>query len=350
VSRLDQAPEVVALAEELGLAGRGTPVEAIIDYCLRRIGCWVAEAGGVLDIDQLESLVTERLQMVFEEVWSDADFDRLKAKYATGKKDAVFASLRMRLDDSTFGVLIRRKTAADDARDRYVAVIDCRGEKAARRFFTRWHEIGHRLTLVDELDEPVFRSEKDPIERMMDEIAGRVGFYEPLFGPVFEEQMRGKKLLTFETVEAVRRLRFAVASFQASLSACNRRLPTPVIYVEAASIHKADDQREINRGQRVLFEECRPVAKLRAVEVLPNPAAQKANFRIAPKMRIPENSVIHRLFLDEDGREAAGGENLNSWEHSGDKRLADQEVWIEARKVKDRVIAIVQPVDHAQQE
>jgi len=185
---------------------------------------------------------------------------------------------------------------------------------------------------------------------MMDEIAGRVGFYEPLFGPAFEEQMRGKKLLTFETVEAVRRLRFAAASFQASLSACNRRLATPVIYVEAAYSHKAEDQREIKRGQGVMFEECKPVAKLRAVELVPNAAAQKAKFQIARNMRIPETSVIHRLFLDDAGREATGGENLSTWEHSGGKRLANQEVWIEARKVKDRVIAIVQPVDHAQQE
>jgi hypothetical protein len=350
VSRLDQAPEVVALAKDLGLAGAGSPVEAIIDFCRRRIDGWVSQAGGVPDIERLEALVTERLHMVFEEVWSDADFDRLKTKYARDRKDAVFATLRMRFDDSTFGVLIRHKTAAAAAPDRYVAVIDCRGEKAARRFFTRWHEIGHRLTLVDELDEPVFRSEKDPIERMMDEIAGRVGFYEPLLGPVFEAQMRGRKLLTFETVEAVRRLRFGAASFQATLSACNRRLATPVIYVEAAVSHKAEDQREISRGQDVLFEECRPVTKLRAVEVVPNPAAQKTGFFIAPKMRIPENSVIHRLFLDEGGQAAAGEENLNTWEHSGNKRLADQEVWIEARRVKNRVIANVQPVDADQDE
>ena len=61
-----------------------------------------------------------------------------------------------------------------------MAVIDCRGGKLARRFFTRWHEIAHRLTThADRGDEePAYRSEHDPIERMMDEIAGHVGFYE----------------------------------------------------------------------------------------------------------------------------------------------------------------------------
>ncbi|HJZ56574.1 MAG TPA: hypothetical protein VKE74_16530, partial [Gemmataceae bacterium] len=77
------------------------------------------------------------------------DFDRIKAKYARAKKDPVFATMRLRFDDAenpTYGALVKRKNAGPDAPDRYVAVIDCRGNKLARRFFTRWHEIAHRLT------------------------------------------------------------------------------------------------------------------------------------------------------------------------------------------------------------
>ena len=62
---------------------------------------------------------------------------------------------------------MKRKNVADDAPDRFVAVIDCRGSKLARRFFTRWHEIAHRLTThADQgATEPAYRSEQDPIER-----------------------------------------------------------------------------------------------------------------------------------------------------------------------------------------
>ena len=100
-------------------------------------------------IGQLEALVTQRLQMVFEEIRSDADFDRITDQYARGKKDSVFAAMRTKFDDAdnpTFGALVKRKNVGDDAPDRFVAVIDCRGSKLARRFFTRWHEIAHRLT------------------------------------------------------------------------------------------------------------------------------------------------------------------------------------------------------------
>jgi hypothetical protein len=352
VSRLDRATDVRELAVRLGLAGAANPVEAILGYCRNRIDRWLSEVRGVTTIGQLEALVTQRLQMVIEEIRSDADFKRITENYARGKRDPVFAALRLNFDDAEnpkFGVLVRRNVAAD-APDRFVAVIDCRGSKLARRFFTRWHEIAHRLTThADQGDsEPAYRSVHDPIERLMDEIAGHVGFYGPFFEPVFEEQLRGKMLLTFEVAEAVRRLRFAEASFQATLRACCRRTPSPVIYVEAALAHKVEDQREINRGQGRLFEDDQPVAKLRAVEVVPNPAAQQAGFFIAPRMRVPEESVIHRLYSDDEGRSLDGEENLHTWEHSGGERLADQRVCIEARKVKERVIAIMQPFDDGQ--
>ena len=110
---------------------------------------WVAEAGGVADHRALEALVARKLQMVFEEIRTDGDFDRITDKYARAKRDPVFATMRMRFDDAdnpTYGALVRRKNAGADAPDRFVAVIDCRGGKLARRFFTRWHEIAHRLT------------------------------------------------------------------------------------------------------------------------------------------------------------------------------------------------------------
>src|SRR4051794_38699938 len=113
MSRLDAAPEILALAEQLGV-GDVAPVDDFLGYCRRRIDGWVNEAGGVTTIDALESLVTERLQMVFEEVRSDEDFDRLTEVYARGKKEFVFAGMRTKLDDAgnpTYGALVQRRNA-----------------------------------------------------------------------------------------------------------------------------------------------------------------------------------------------------------------------------------------------
>jgi hypothetical protein len=342
--RLDHAPEVLDLAGQLGVGG-AAPVEGILAHCRRRIDGWVAEAGGVATIDAVEALVTGRLQMVFEEIRTDEDFDRLTEIYARGKKEFVFAGLRPKFDDPsnmTYGALVQRRNAGANAPDRFVAVIDCRGNKLARRFFTRWHEIAHRLTTHCDMAEPVFRSEHDPIERLMDEIAGHVGFYEPIFDPAYRQASQGKPLLTFGAVESVISQAFPAASFQATLFACARRLTTPVVYLEAALAHKKEVKRRLATPS--MFGDDPPPGELRAVKVIPNEAAQQQRFTIPTNMRVPADSVIYRLFDAEPQASGDGQEDLSQWESQG-KPLERWAVVVEARKVPDRVIAIVQPVE-----
>ena len=113
----------------------------------------------------------------------------------------------------------------------------------------------------------------------MDEIAGHVGFYGPFFEPVFREAHAGKALLTFDTVKAVLDGGFPEASFQATLNACTRKLPTPVIYLEAALGHKAAVKREIEDDSPRLFAFEEPPPELRAVRVVANEAAQGREVR-----------------------------------------------------------------------
>lgn len=345
MSRLDQEPDVIEEARKLGVLGREDLVVAVVGHCLDRIRHWVQADGPVATIGQLESIVARRLHMVFEEVETDEALTALILKYVK-LGEGVFAYLKHDLDGETFGATYRRSTAAPEAPDRLVAIIDCRGDKGARRFFTRWHEVAHFLVEADPevVETPVHRASDSPLERLMDEIAAHAGFYEPIFGPALDGAMAGRPRLTFQVVEAVRRQHFAAASFQSTLFACHRRVTTPVIYVEAEERHKAEAEREVKRGVQWLFEEAAPEAQLRAALVVPNAAAQKSKLFIAPNMRIPPSSVIQRLFQDDFGLEDAGQENLNNWEHSRGKRLTDQEVWVEAKKVKGRVVAIVQPV------
>jgi hypothetical protein len=348
MSKTRPAPEVSDLADELGLGRPADPVDAILGFCRRKIDGWVGEARGVTTVAQLEALVTRKLQMAFEEVRADEDFDRLKAVYARGRKELAFAALRVSFNDDknpAYGVLIECKKAPPDATDRFVAVIDCRGGKLARRFFTRWHEIAHRLTTHARHGEPAFRSEHDPIERLMDEIAGHVGFYGPLFEPVFAQAHGGRDLLRFETVQAVIDGGFVDASFQATLNACTRRLPTPVIYLEAAIGHKKAVRKLIEDTSPRLFEEDEPPAgELRAVKVVTNDAARREDFAIHQNMRVPEGSIVHRLFGEESARDGEGREDLGLWESDG-RPLGGRAVAVEARRVPDRVIAVVQPVE-----
>lgn len=344
MTRLDSEPEIIELAADLGVGG-DAPVNGILDYCRRRIDGWVAEVGGVADIQILESLVTQRLQMVFEEISSDEDFDRITDVYARAKKDPVFATMRHRFEDTdnlTYGALVERRNVTAESPDRFVAIIDCRGTKFARRFFTRWHEIAHRLTTHADMPEPVYRSDDDPLERMMDEIAGHIGFYEPIFHPAHQKASNGKPRLTFSTVEAIIDGSFPSASFQATLFACIRRTELPVIYLEAAIDHKKEVKRKL--AVRRLFDDDPPPGELRAVKVVQNKAASQEKFSIPRNMQVPLDSVIHRLFSAEPMTDGEGQEDLSFWESKG-RPLESWGVIVEARKVPDRVIAIIQPIE-----
>jgi hypothetical protein len=339
MKRLGDEPDVIALATELGIKLNGDAAEAVVAYCLKKIDAWLVEDGPVCSVAELEAVAASRLGILFEDINSDDDLHSVIAKYvALG--EGVFNYLKHDLDGNTFGATYSRSKADITARDRLIAIIDCRGQKRARRFFTRWHEIAHFLAANKTSETPVHRSTNvEPLEKLMDEIAARVGFYEPIFGPVFDAQLAGREYLSFPIVEAVRANGFGQASFQSTLFACLRQFRRPAVYLEAELAHKADDARNIRQGR--LFADTIPIAQLRAVTTIPNPAA-KGKLFIVPKIRIPPTSIINTLFLNEFGDEASAIENLRTWEHSGGKHLADKKVWIEAKKLKNRVIAIIQ--------
>lgn len=327
---LDQEQDVVGLAQRLGLTG--SPAEAIISYCQHQIDQWFGEAGGVSSIDDLEALVASRLNLVFEEIYQEADLDEVTHRY-TKQGELVFATLKDGLTPDTYGTMIRLKNGT------YVAVIDCRGDKAARRFFTRWHEIAH-LLVEEDVEKQVFRATNDPLERLMDQIAGRVGFYDSIFTPLFENCFRPGGLLKHETVEEVRQLFCPHASFQATLFACQRRMTTPMVYLECAIRYREEERRNLRQG--VLFDEVRPEPKLRVSLVVPNESANKAGLAVRWNMQVPDSSVIYRAF-EERQSELFGHENLSDWTFSQGGSLDSCEVFVQARRVGGLVMATVQP-------
>ena len=79
--------------------------------------------------------------------------------------------------------------------------------------------------------------------------------------------------------------------------------------------------------------------------VVANDAAQGEKFVIPQNMRVPASSVIRSLFQADSERESSDREDLGMWSDSKGKRLEGRAVAVEARKVADRVIAIIQPVE-----
>ena len=349
MSKLSDEPQIVTLASELGLNWRLDAVAEIVKNCLATIAAWINEHSPITTIAQLEQLVCMRLGLVFEEVHEDADVERIVRKYvALGEKG--FAGLRNDFDESTFAALLRRNHAACDAPDRFVAVIDCRGPKAARRFFSKWHEIAHLLTTPNQFQFTFHRSttERSPTERLMDQIAAEIGFYDPIFGPAFDREFAGASRLSFDLVQQIRESVCPDASFQATLIACVKRSPHPMLYIEAGMALKKAEKARLRSNQLDLIPLDPPSPELRASVVVPNDAAKSTGLLIHKNMRVPDESIIFSHFFATDGAggvlDAEGAESLTIWKHSDGKSIGNSEVVIESRRIVDRIVAVVSAV------
>jgi len=83
--------------------------------------------------------------------------------------------------------------------------------------------------------------------------------------------------------------------------------------LQAQMALKRGERRELVQG--TLGYQERPKEMLRAIQVTPNDAAREANFVIFPNMRIPQPSIINRVFVG-DAVDGQGAEDLSWWKSS----------------------------------
>lgn len=342
MSRLDQEPEVIQLAADLGLEWGNNPVKQIVGHCLEKVESWLPEAPPPTSVKEIQDIVCRRLGLTFEEIHGDEDLDKVIQKYVS-KGDLVVAHAKHSLDNWTFAELFERQNSPDEP-DHFVAVIDCRGEeKKARHFFTRWHEVAHLLVLTPRLAPPFNRDSKErcPIERLMDVIAGEIGFYQPVFRPELDKCVTRHGTLSYQAIEELRASYCPSASFHATAIAAVKAYNQPALLVEARFALKAHEQRSLNAGQTYLTKDETPQPRLRAVNVMMNPAAKEAGIQIHRNMEVPETSIIAQAIARGDESVLQGGENLSTWRHSDGSSLADVETVIEASATPGRAIAMV---------
>jgi hypothetical protein len=341
---LSAEPQIITMANALRL-GDGDPVKNILDFCRGKIAKWIQECGPVRTVWDLEKIVCQQLNLTIEHVWSDEDLDKIINSYVQ-EGDFIFEILKKDLDEQTFATLIRRKSTSAKSEDRYVAVIDCRGQKGPRRVFSRWHEIAHILTLYKQMELPLHRStvEKDPIEKMMDLIAGEICFYGPMFLPVLQEKVRSFRRLSFDAVNSIREDFYPEVSFQATLNACVAHINTPALLLEIGMGLKKTELRRIQSKQMNLLPEALPKPQLRVLSSMSNLAARQISLQIPRFMRVPSRSILTSIFKGKTDPLTTAGEaqeNLVWWTSSKGGALSPAQVNIQAIKVNDRLFAIV---------
>ena len=328
--------QIVRLAADLRLDHQGDPVAAILAFCHHRIN-GILEEFRCPSLSDLVRAAAARLDTLFIEIHDESGLDDVRADYLA-RGELVFATLSDQLGPEVYAITFRLTQPRDGDR-RFVSVIDCRGVKAARAYFSKWHELAHLLTLTPQARLRFRRThaqpeDKDPEEALMDVIAGEVGFCPRLV----RRHATGE--ISFDRIAALRERLCPDASRQASLIGLVRSWPAPCILVQARPALKAGERRSLAQ-RRFVFRE-QPAAVLRAVNVTVNRAAERAGMTVHRNMRIPQESVISQAFESgASGLEAR--EDMAWWVSSSGPGLAPRPVTVRARRRGDAVEGLIVP-------
>lgn len=337
-STLRSSPQIWKLAQDLGVEPQADPVAAILRFCNKRVQR-IAREFKCATLDTLLTTVAAALGTTFVEIHSDNDLVDLQKRYLAQEEKA-FATLRTDLSGDvlaiTYKLLNRKKWQRP-----YVSVIDCRGERKNRAYYSKWHELAHLLTLTDQMRLSFARTHtqvgqsRDPEEALMEVIAGRFGFWQELLAP----QALGE--ITFEAIETLRTQQCPDASAQASLIGIANAWPSPCVLVYAGLGLKKRENDALCQGAFGFSEP--PSPELRALKVQPNELAKQCGMTIFPNMRVPSRSVIYKVFSREKV-EAEAVEDLAWWSTSDGRALAPAPVRVKARRSGAGVHALIVPL------
>lgn len=330
--RLKNSVSVWKLARDLGIAGTDDPIAAVVKFCDIRVKKVLEAFPDCHTLTDLLDCAAAKLGTIFEIVTTDEDLRDIQKKYVI-RGEKIFATLDQELSEDVFAITYRRNNREPWELE-FVSVIDCRGSKTSRAYFTKWHELAHLLTLTNQLRLSFRRTHiakgNSPEEALMEVIAGHFGFY----GPFIKPRIGGT--ISFEAIEALRREVCPEASQQSALIGIVKAWPHPCLLVNARLATKKGAALQGN-----LFGSNASIASLRAVHVTVNEAAREDDLAIFENMRVPETSIIYRVFQGMPPGDAV--ENLSTWETSKGFTLPDRLVEIKAQRAWESVDALIIP-------
>ena len=334
-AKWDYVRETERAAQLLGLPSYGPGADAaIVEYCRRQVSLLTAQHGLPETMGELLERVASCLDVEFVEIHSDEDLARLLQRLPLEVEPAL-AQVVTELGEDTDAITIRR--LAPQPWDRkYLAVINCRAWHFSRRFFTKWHELAHRLIDGEQLSlafrrTPVER--KDPGEILVDKVAGELAFF-PEIVATRAQQCLGESGLTFESVDALRQSLAPEASRQATTLALIKYLDRPAWYLRCAVSLKLTE----TYGAESQNGKVKPVPKLRVIQVFSNEVASRSGIRIHQWMRVPESGLV--ALAQQSRIDQIGTERLEEWETSSDGPIGHGQLFVDCEVLDDEVVAL----------
>ena len=331
--------ELERVAKELRLGSAGNFEDMIVQHCLARLRAWVAAHGTPSTLSDLADGFAASLDLQITEVRSEDEIDGVLAEMTPAQR-AVIGGLKTEFGGDTDAITVRRLDPKPWHRE-YWAIVNCQGWHEYRRYWSKWHEIVHRLVDGQQLAFAFRRTRKDrpePGEALVDRVAADLAFFPDMFEPVVMEEYAREGRFTFDVIDRVRQRIAPDASREATANACLRYVPSPVWFLQCHMGLKASEVRRLNNPQMSFFPEDPPEDKLRVRHGSFSPPAEDLGIRFHPNMRVPESSIVTLGFRDEWGMPLEGTEELDAWETSSGGPIGYGEVHFEAMKIGDEEV------------
>lgn len=342
MANLTHDRKVLLLARDLGLSTRGDPLSAIRTYALNQVHSIISNSPlPITTLALLRRALASKFRVQIETIESDEDIERIAAEYADFSQHMRRRLREEFLTGTTEGITLLRENF-DPLRARFLVIADARGEQGARTYFTIWHELSHLLVHPSQLPIPGFRRtpsppeiSKDPIEQVVDHVAGHVAFFEPLFRPAAIASIATHGGLSFAAIDHARsQADIPTASIYASAIQMVEYTSTPCALVTVARILKPTEHRRVLSPQQELGIAPAPVPmpRLRVTALIGNRAAQGCGLEIWRNMRVPDDSVLSRAFAAEGPGTWVGDEDQSWWVTSANGPLTALPIRIEATR------------------
>jgi hypothetical protein len=330
---LIQHPKLRQIARDLHIPESADALRDLRDHAIELVRNMLRE-WEFESIEDLRRLVADRLSVKLEFIYQDQDVSRIASEY-----QHFLVKFRKLLEKEfitgdTEGLLIDNPSPKRGGR-RYLAIIDARGARAARAYFTAWHELAHLLLCPPKqmLIEGFRRAptaatiRKDPLESAVDHIAGLLAYWEPIYRPALYQRSAGN--LTFGAIEGASSIVAPGASLYSASLAAIRLWDGPAIFLTAEYGTKTNGSGFALRVQTLIVNEL----------------ARPLDLRIRKSMRVPVDSILARAFEENLGLERAASENQAMWEVSGHGNLPPLGWNVQSLRRGPAVYGILKPVE-----
>jgi hypothetical protein len=335
MTELMRHPKLRQIVRDLELPASDDALRDLREHAIERV-CKMMEGWALDTVEDLRLRVADQLSVKLIFINSDDDVSRIAAEYAQHRlRYLPLPRLLERefITGDTEGLLLDNPSTLKGSR-RYLAIIDARGARAARAYFTAWHELAHlllcppRQRVFDGFRRSPNEAErrKDPLESAVDHVAGLLAFWETIFKPALIEAAGNN--LTFAAIEAATEQVAPGASLYAASLAAIRVWNEAAVFVTGEEATKTDGSG----------------FALRLQAVIPNDLARALDINVRRFMRVPTGSALWRAFYETPDTECTAQEDQSLWEVSGRGNLGKLPWVVQAIRRGGAVYAILKPL------